>query len=247
MKTIKTILAICLAAFLFSSCAHSVYPITSLCNNYNAQMTSEEELAIKEQVNIYFNEKDVDGEYQIISLNTYKPFCLLPFHSLQVKKMTKKFLAKAVLKAYEEGGNAILVKSAGFFYVLKLENWVANNSWMPTFVNPIFDTKLSEEIQSGALASMEKKDRARAEKAFIDEIESNIENIVTLEEVEAVRRKIAILSEYNSKLEKPKKSYQEAIEDFTDDCNSIEKKINREAAKKAKEEAKKAEKKSNKK
>ena len=242
MKTIKTILAISIVAFLFSSCAHSVYPTMSLYNKYNSQMTSDEELAIKGQVNIYFNENDVDGEYEIVSLNTYKPFCLLPFHSLQVKKMTKKFLKQAVLKAYEEGGNAVLVKSAGFFYVLNLKNWVANDSWTKNLFNPIFNTKLSEKIQSGTLASMKRADRVRVEKSFIDEIKSNIDNILTLEEVEAVRKKIAVLSDYNHKLDRPLKAYEKVIEDFTDDCNSIEKKIQKDAEKKAKAEAKKAEK-----
>ena len=50
---------LCMAvAVLLSSCAHSVYPLDFLYSNYNSRMRSPEDLAIKANVWIYFNEKD---------------------------------------------------------------------------------------------------------------------------------------------------------------------------------------------
>jgi len=234
MKVIKTILAISLVTFLFTSCAHSVYPTISLYNSYNSKMKSDEELEIKGKVNIYFSEKDIDGEYEIISLNTYKPTSLFPFPKVIMKKMTKKFLKEAVLKAYEEGGNAILVQSAGFFYVLNLKNWVADDAPAASFLNPIFDMKLSEEIKSGALSTLKRNARVRKEKAFIEELNSNVENMVNLEEIAAVRKKIAVLSDYNHTLKHPQSAYEKKVKKFSKKCDRLEKKINKEAAKKAK-------------
>lgn len=203
-------------------------------------MKTEEELAVKSKVNIYFNENDIKGEFEVVSLNTYNPPFTFGIKPLFTKKMNQKFLKEAVLKAYEEGGNAILVKGAGSFYVLNLKNWVADDMAAATFVNPIFDMTLSEEIKGGSVASMKYGERTRKEKAFIDEIDSNIGNMSTLEEIGAIREKITVLSNYNLTLKHQKSSIEKKVKKFTKKCNRMEKRINRAAAKKAKEAVQKA-------
>ena len=61
---------LCVAAIAFTGCAHSVYPLESMYANYNNRMRSKEDLALKSNVWIYFNEKDVPCPYNIISSNT---------------------------------------------------------------------------------------------------------------------------------------------------------------------------------
>ncbi len=150
MTKVKLFICAALIALVCSSC-HSIYSIESLYDNYNSRMRSEEELEIKGKVIIYFTENEIHSNYSIISVNTYKPFCLLPFNSIFTKKMNKKFLSQAVKKAYEEGGNAILVRAGGFYYVLNLENWNADDAPAASFVNPIYKTKYSDIVASGAL------------------------------------------------------------------------------------------------
>ena len=222
---LKNFIIVAIAAFVLSSCAHTIYPIESLYNNYNSQMRSVEELEIKGKVNIYFNEKDIKGEYTILSSNSYKPFCLLPLKPIFEKKMQKKFLTAAVKQAYEQGGNAILVKSTGLFFVLNLTNWVADDAAAANFVNPIFKMDKANEVKSGALASMKRSERVRHEKAFINEIESNVENLYELAEVEAVREKIQILSDYNLTLKNPQKSIDKVVKKSLKKCKMKEKSI----------------------
>ena len=240
MKSIKSFLFVCVTAFLFSSCSHCIYPLQTLNNNYHSRMKTEEELAVKSKVNIYFNENDIKGEFEVVSLNTYNPPFTFGIKPLFTKKMNQKFLKEAVLKAYEEGGNAILVKGAGSFYVLNLKNWVADDMAAATFVNPIFDMTLSEEIKGGSVASMKYGERTRKEKAFIDEIDSNIGNMSTLEEIGAIREKITVLSNYNLTLKHQKSSIEKKVKKFTKKCNRMEKRLNRAAAKKTKEAVQKA-------
>lgn len=237
MEKIKFLCGILIVVTLFSSCAHSVYPFEQLSNNYNLRMNSEEDLSIKSKVNIYFNEKDIPGEYKIISVNSYKPFCLLPFQSILIKKMNKKFLSEAVKKAYEEGGNAILVKAAGHFYVLNLENWVADDMLSATFVNPIFDTSNMDIIKSGKVQGMKRGERIRTENKFIDEIKSNVDNIRDLNEIPIIREKITVLTNYNLTLKHPKSSIEKVVKKMVKKTNRAEKKIKKQLAKQAKKKA----------
>jgi len=222
---------LCVAAVVLTSCAHSVYPLESLYTNYNNRMRSPEELKLKANVWIYFNEKEIPGDYNIISANKYNPFCFLPFHSLKVKKMNKKFLEKAVKKADEEGGNAILVQSAGFFYVLNMPHREGLEAPSAYFVNPILDMKYADIVGGKEINSMKHKERTRTLKAFMDEIESNIEYIQDKEEIKAMRKKLDILSHYNLKQNHPKKSIDKFVRKKTRKINRIEKSLLKKEAK----------------
>jgi len=222
---------LCVAAVVLTSCAHSVYPLESLYSNYNNRMRSQEDLTLKANVWIYFSEKDIPCEYNIISANTYNPFTFLPFHGIKVKKMNKKFLEQAVKKADEEGGNAILVQSAGFFYVLNMPEREGIEAPTANFINPIFDMKYANLVGGKAINSMKRQERTRTVKAFMNEIEANIEYIQDKEELKTMRKKLDILSRYNLKQDHPKKSIDKFVRKKTRKMNIIEKKINKKAAK----------------
>lgn len=244
-KSLSKLFLCAVAALLFASCAHSIYPVESLYNNYDLRMRSVDDLAIKGKVQVYFNERDIKGEYTIISANTYSPFCFLPIKAIREKKMSKRFLAESVKKAYEEGGNAVLVKSVGYFFVLNLKDWNADDAPAAVFVNPIFKMENAERIQDPALADMKRGERTRIEKAFIDEIKDNCDNLTDLEEVAVVREKIQILSNYNLRQKHQKSSIEKAVKKATKKVNRAEKKINKQADKlrKAAEKASSANKK----
>lgn len=219
------------AAALLSSCAHSVYPLDALYSNYNSRMRSPEELAIKANVWIYFNEKDIPSEYTIISVNTYSPFCLLPFKGIRVKKVNKLFLEQAVKQADKEGGNAVLIRGGGFFYVINMKDRDGIEAPAANFENPILDMKNADIVKSGSVETMKRGERTRTINAFMDEIESNIDYLQTAEEIAAVRKKIEILSRYNQKSKNPKKSIDKFVRKKTRKVNSTEKKLSKQASK----------------
>jgi len=224
MRKSLFIMATAVASLLFSSCAHSIYPVEAMYTNYVLQMRSNEDLEVKSKVQIYFKEADIKGEYTIISCNTYNP-AAFPVKACKDKKMVKKFLAGATRKAYELGGNAILVKSAGFYFVLNLKDWNEENAPKVNFINPIFDMKYADLVKSDEMNKMKRGERVRTEKAFMDEIEANIENVRELDEVKAIRKKIEVLSNYNLKLKNPKSAIEKAVKKDTKKLNRAEKKI----------------------
>lgn len=234
---------LCVAAMAISSCSHSIYPLESMYANYTNRMRSPEELTIKSNVWIYFNEKDIPGEYNIISSNTYNPFSLLPFKSIKVKKMNKKFLSEAVKQADKQGGNAILVKAAGFYYVLTMTDRDGVEAPVGNFTNPIFDMKYADMVASPEIQSMKRREATRTVNAFMDEIDSNIEYIQDQKELASVRKKIDVLSQYNLKAKSPKKAIDKFVRKKTRKLNSIEKKMAKQAAKQAKEASKNSKKK----
>lgn len=236
----KLLFFVAIAVITFSSCSHSIYPVESLYANYNAQMRNKTDLEIKSKVKIYFNEKDINGEYTIISINSYKPFSLFPLKSLQEKKLQKKFLSEAAKQAYTVGGNAILINSTaganGSFIVLNLVNWNSDDETAAEFINPIYNMDKANKIKNGLPADIKRSERTRIENALIDEIESDLQNIYELAEIEVVREKIRILSNYNLTLKKPKKNIDKAVTKGTVKCNVKEKiiiKRNKKAEKQA--------------
>lgn len=227
---------VCVAAMALAGCAHSVYPLDVMYSNYNNRMQSPEDQKLKTDVWIYFTEKDIPGEYAIISANTYHPITLLPFNGIRVKKMNKRFLEQAVKQADKEGGNAILVQGGGFFYVLNIKNKSGLQPPVANIVNPILDMKTADIVKGGEIKKMKRADQARTVNTFMDEIASNIDYVQTKEEISAVRKKISILSNYNQKIKNPKKAIDKFVRKQTRKVNQIEKKL---AKQKARAKAKK--------
>lgn len=229
----KHFIILVLASVLLSSCCHTLFPVESLVQNYHAQMRTEKDLEIKSKVQIYFNAKDIKSDYTVIASNSYKPFSILPLKFFQDKKQRKKFLAAAVKKAHEQGGNAILVRAAGtisYYYVLNLTDWNADDVPAALFANPIFNMDKANVIKSGALASMKRNERVRTENAFKDEIDADLQNIRALDEITAVREKLQILSDYNFTLKILRKDIEKFVKKGTKICNMKAKKLLRKAS-----------------
>lgn len=222
---------LCLAAIAFCSCSHSVYPLDTMYGQYNNRMRSSAELALKSNIWIYFTENEIPCEYDIISANTYHPITLLPFNSIRVKKMNKRFLEQAVKQADKEGGNAVLIQGGGFYFVLNMKNREGVEAPTANFVNPILDMKTAEVVKSKAMASMKHGERSRTIKAFKDEIKSNIDYLQTPEEIAAVRKKLDVLSRYNLQAKHPQKAIDKFVRKQTRKVNRAEKKMAKLAAK----------------
>lgn len=236
MKSIKLVLAIA-SVFVFASCSYQLYPTKDMAFNYDMRMNTEEELSAKAKVKIFLNESDVKGEYKVLSYLTYKPFTIPIFmsHKGQVKK---KFYEKSVMKAYELGGNGIIIMSGGDCKIIDIVNWDSDAEGSATFVNVIFDRTLMDKFINGEVSKEGKKEKKQSETAFKTEIENNIKYAKTLEEVAFIREKIDVYQKYNSSLEKPSSSINKTVTVLQEALNVMEKKIKI----KLQREAKKAEK-----
>lgn len=216
--------------FIVSSCAHTLYPIGTLEYNYNMRMKTEEELQAKARVRIFLSEQDVKEDYSVISINVYSPFRLPIFMSYK-KQMSKKFFQKAVMKAYEQGGNGIIITAGGYYKVIKIANWDSDNEQSDTFVNVIYDKKLMNRFANGEVSEMSKSDMKRYENMFTDEIYLNIKSAKTLDEMSAISEKISVLKAYNKALSKPKAKITKDIEAMEKAFSKVDKKIRKRISK----------------
>ncbi|MCR5547269.1 MAG: hypothetical protein K6F25_00770, partial [Bacteroidales bacterium] len=102
----KRVILGAVALLCLASCSYRVYPVDALVDNYKLAMTTPEEVAAQENVAVFLSEQEVKGPYKLIA------FVEIP--------IAKDFLKKAVLKADELGGNAVIVQSARSFKVIEL-------------------------------------------------------------------------------------------------------------------------------
>lgn len=117
----KKITLIAIIGLFFASCSHGVYTHQSLTDNYNIRMTSKKEQALKQQIKIYLSEAEVGGDFEVISLNTYKPSPTIPIIRGYKKQMNKKFYQRMVQKAAKQNGDAVIVSGLGYYKVIKLK------------------------------------------------------------------------------------------------------------------------------
>ncbi len=228
MKKINCLMLLMLAIMLLPSCAHHVYPTKTMYTNYNLRMTSQNDREIKSKVRVYMSEAEIQGEFKVLSVNLYSPFSFVFFHDHILKK---KFLEKATKKAYEEGGNAVLISAPGYFKVLNIIGWDSDDAAIEDYNNPIFDTESMDIVGSGQLATMKRSDRKRHENEFMDEISAQISYAKELKEVEMLRTKVKVLNDYNLTLKRPNKSIEKAVKKDTKKLNRMEKKIKKQASK----------------
>ena len=238
MKTIKFCLLIA-SMFTLASCSIQLYPTKTMSENYTMRMDSSEELNIKSKVKIFLNESDVNGKYEVMSYMTYSPAISIPLIYGHHKQMLQKFYEKAAKKAYELGGNGVIIVGGGYCKIINLVEWIADDEAPATFVNIIFNRELMDKFQSGSVAALAKNSaRKREENAFEAEIKSNIEYARQLDEVAFIREKMTAFESYNKSLAKPKASITKALEDLNKDLNKVEKKIKARLKKEAKKAAK---------
>ena len=93
----KTVFLLLSSLILATSCT-TVYDAKLMQGYYDMRMDSKSELEVKSKVRIFASEKDLKGEYDVISYNQYKPFSV-PLLMSHKKMVSKKFYEKAAEKA----------------------------------------------------------------------------------------------------------------------------------------------------
>ena len=103
-----------------TSCTLTTYLEKDLAMNYELKMTSKNERALFEKVTVFVSEKDIKGEFTVVSLNTYSPI-VLPVIGNRKKVVTAALYKKAVKAADDQKGNAILIMDEAHFKVLRVK------------------------------------------------------------------------------------------------------------------------------
>ena len=198
----KLLLLAACSIFFATSCTHTIYNPKVLQGHYDLRMDSKDELETKSKVRIYLSEKDVQGEYEIISLNLYKPFTIPVFMSVK-GQTNKKFYEKAVKKAYEQGGNGIIIMAGGYYKVINLYNWDSDSAASEKFVNAILDVTLLNRFKSGEIAKLAPREVKRFVTDLDNEVMFNLKTMRTSQEAKIVKEKIIALQSWNSSQAKP--------------------------------------------
>lgn len=200
---------------MFSSCSHTIYNTKVLQGNYDLRMDTKEELEIKSKVQIFLSEKDVKDDYEIISINKYGPIFTIPLLYTYKTQIKQKFYEKAVKKAYDLGGNGIIITAGGYYDVISIYNWDSDNVEATSFINSILNTTLLETFTSGRIANLKQREIKRYVEDLRNEIGFNLKTMRTSQEAEIVAQKINALISWNnsqtkldSKLDKELKAYQ---------------------------------------
>ncbi len=219
-----------ITVIIFSSCAHQLYSPETMEYYQNMRMKSQDELQTKARVKVFTSEKDVKGDYEVIAVNVYNPFRIPIFMSYK-NQMHKKFYQKATIKAYELGGNGIIVTAAGFYKVINIADWNTDNVAQATYVNPIFEQYLMNKFVDGDVIKANKAEIKRYVSAFMDEIGSNIKTAKTIEETDFISKKMDVLESYNTSIDKPNGSITKYITDSRKTLGKTVNKINKRNAK----------------
>lgn len=229
MKKLFLLVVVCSAIFA-TSCSHTIYNPKVLQGNYDIRMDSKEELEIKGKVRIFLSENDVQGEYEIISLNLYKPFTIPVLMSVK-GQMNKKFYEKAVKKAYEQGGNGIIILAGGYYKVISLYNWDSDNAASEKFVNAILDVSLLNRFKSGEIAKLTPREVKRFVTDLDNEVIFNLKTMRTSTEARVVKEKILALQAWNSSQAKPDSKLTKKIEGYMKAHAPLAKRIAKKEAK----------------
>jgi hypothetical protein len=169
--------------------------------NYDLRMNTKEELEIKGKTRIYLSDKDIEGDYDVISYNRFTPFNLSGI--LLKSQMKKKFYEKAIKKAYKLGGNAILVTGIGTYTVISVNNWDSDNAETAQYVNSILDTSILEKFTSGDIDKYSPREVKRYVSDLNNEIKFNLKSVKTSQEASVLEKKINALLNWNNSQKKP--------------------------------------------
>ena len=232
----KKLILLLLGIGLFASCSYRVFPVSKLQSNYDASMLSSEELVAKSGVHIYLNEKDVPGDYEVLSFVTYHPWFIIPIFYSEPYQQTKKFYKKAVLKAHELGGNAILVTAVSQFKVLSVAGLDNSDTSAPAPQNKKKGVSrvLLGQFEGGDVYKLESKLQSKYVNMLKEEIEDDIDDAKTLDECALITRKIDALEKYYDQVGKKTKSITRKLKEYREDLDDVVKKIEKRAARKAK-------------
>ena len=194
-------------------------------------MASKDELAIKSKVMIFLSENDVKGDYDVISLNLYKPVISIPVLYSQTAQMKKKFYEKAVKKAYDLGGNGVVITAGGYYKVISINNWDSDSSEASTYVNSILDTKLLEIFTSGTITKLQPREVKRYVTDLRNEIGFNLKTTRTSQEAKVLGQKIEALTAWNNAQAKYDKKLGKELESYQKIHRTLAKRIAKKEAK----------------
>lgn len=226
----KKLLLLAVCSIFFATSCTQIYNPKVLQGYYDLRMNSKEELEIKSKVRIFLSDTEVQGDYEVISLNLYKPFTIPVLVSMK-GQMRKKFFEKAVKKAYEQGGNGIIVTAAGYYKVINLVNWDSDSAAPDKFVNAILDVTLLNRFKSGEIAKLSPREVKRFVTDLDNEVKFNLKTMKTSEEAKVVKEKIVALQSWNSSQAKPNSRLTKKVEAYLEAHISLAKRIARKEAK----------------
>ena len=230
MKMYTKFAMVVITTIVFCSCSHVLYNPKIMQGNYDVRMDTKEDLEVKGKVRIFLSEKDIQGDYEIISLNQYKPF-KIPIFMTQKGQISKKFYEKATHKAYEQGGNGILITGAGIYKVLSLYNWDSDNASSGNYVNAILDTTLMDRFRNGEVATLSPREIKQCVTDLKNEIAFNLKTAKTSEEAKITGMKIETLQDWYKSQPKTQKVYIKQVEAYQDAHKVISKRISKKETK----------------
>ncbi|MBO7291288.1 MAG: hypothetical protein J6U55_01750, partial [Bacteroidaceae bacterium] len=123
-------------------------------------MNNEEELEIKSKVRIFQSEKEINGNYSVISHVTYKPI-LIPLFSDKKKEYLKTLYETAAKQAYKLGGNGVIITSHESYKVISIDNWDSDKEKSMAYLNMIYDTSLMEKFNNGTIEKAKRREAIR--------------------------------------------------------------------------------------
>lgn len=218
------------AIAIFSSCTHTVYSPEMLEYNYNLRMKTKNELLTKSRVKIYYSENEIEGDFEVISINLYNPVFKIPIVRTHKKQVNKKFLQRAATKADKQGGNGILITTAGYYKVINILDWNTDNVKEAAYVNPILDQFLMSKFVNGDIIKASKANKKRYESSFMDEIKNNIRSAKTIEEADFIKKKLDALEAYSNSAEKSNPEIVKFIAEYRNKLDKARGRINKKSS-----------------
>lgn len=107
-------------SMMTTSCM-STYDVNHQKNVYQAQMSGGKRTqALMERIPIYYSDVEVGREFTVIDYCTYEPLTI-PILMPEKKVLNKKFYKKAVNKADDLHGDAIIIDTKNSFRVIKFK------------------------------------------------------------------------------------------------------------------------------
>lgn len=104
-------------SMMTTSCM-STYDVNHQKNVYHEQMSSKKNQALMEKLPIYFSDLEVGKEFTVIDICSYEPLTI-PILRPEKKVLKKKFYKKAVKKAEDLHGDAVIIDTKNSFRVIK--------------------------------------------------------------------------------------------------------------------------------
>lgn len=120
MRKCNYLILFTVVLFFLSSCATKVFTTSELQGNYLANMTGKKDLEMKDAVSIFMSEKEIQSDYDVLSINRYQPWHI-PILSPSDKKIRKRLLERAVKNATNQKGDGVLIVDDTHYKVVRIK------------------------------------------------------------------------------------------------------------------------------